>query len=467
MQPVFGGRARTAVALLAATAMLGGCCVYGNNACQSGNIAGFTVSDTGGGTGVGARTPPALIHTPQPGDVLVAGGINASAAALGQVEFYQQSTGTFQTTGPLATPVAAPGAALITFFGGPAVLIAGGASGDAVNHTEKFTGVATAEMYAPVTGRFYAASSAPAAFAFPSSTTLLDGTVLFAGGFGAAEPVRTAAIYNANWVRFSPTTGPMTVPRVSHTATLLPDGTVLIVGGLDDLTGNAMQTAELYDPSSGLFRRTRGALPFTLAGHTATLISCGCRLNGQVLIAGGASTSRYAGTTYDSAHVGTLLYQPTTESFAEGPPLNEPRALHTATILRDGTVLIAGGMTGALGWRTGSVTAYATDTVRDDAEIFDPKTRSFTCVGGNGTALNPCKPSMTSSRLAHTATLLAIGPNAGKVLLAGGEGAPVGSASEFTKPLDTAEVYDPATGTFTATGSMHVPRAMHAALLLP
>ncbi len=467
MRRIPGGRVKAAAALVAATAILGGCCGFGSSACQIANPEGFTVGDKGGVTGTGAPTPPWLIHLPASGDVLVAGGINANAAALAQVEFYQASTGTFQTTGPLATPVAAPGAAIIPLFGGPTVLIAGGASGDVVNHTEEFTGIATAQTYFRLIGRFVSTRNAPAAFAYPTSTTLLDGTVLFAGGFGTAEPVRTAAIYNFFVGGFSPTTGPMTVPRASHTATLLPDGTVLIVGGLSSLAGNATDTAELYDPSTGLFRRTKGALPFTLAGHTATLITCKCALNGEVLIAGGASTSRYAGTTYDSAHVGTVFYNPETETFSEGPPMNEPRALHTATSLKDGTVLIAGGMTGALGWHTGTVTAYAADSVRDDAEIFDPKTGRFTCVGGTGTGLDPCATSMTASRLAHTATLFARGPLAGKVLLVGGEGAPVGATHGFTKPLDSAELYDPATGTFAATGSMHVRRAMHAALLLP
>ena len=129
-------------------------------------------------------------------------------------------------------------------------------------------------------------------------------------------------------------------------------------------------------------------------------------------------------------------------------------------------MLIAGGMTGALGWHTGTVTAYAADCVRDDAEI-STRRRGVSPASAAPAPGSIRATSMTASRLAHTATLFARGPLAGKVLLVGGEGAPVGATQRVHEPLDTAELYDPATGTFAATGAMHVRRAMHAALLLP
>ena len=92
-----------------------------------------------------------------------------------------------------------------------------------------------------------------------------------------------------------------------------------------------VDTAEMYEPSTGLFRRTKGRLPFTVAGHTATLIICSCALNGQVLIAGGASTSTIPAppTTPRMPRPCSTTRRP--RVFSNGPPMKEPRALHTAT----------------------------------------------------------------------------------------------------------------------------------------
>jgi hypothetical protein len=111
------------------------------------------------------------------------------------------------------------------------------------------------------------------------------------------------------------------------------------------------------------------------------------------------------------------------------------RTVHTATLLGNGKVLIAGG-----GCANGILAT---------AELYDPATGTFAVTG-----------SMTVPRTNHTATLL---PN-GQVLIAGGENVTVGAPAV---PFASAELYDPATGTFTATGTMTVPRVSFTTTLLP
>ena len=163
--------------------------------------------------------------------------------------------------------MAAPGAAIIPLFGGPTVLIAGGASGDVVNHTEEFTGIATAQTYFRLIGRFVSTRNAPAAFAYPTSTTLLDGTVLFAGGFGTAEPVRTAAIYNFSRAVRPDHRADDSGPGRPHCDAAAGRHRRADRSAASTAWRARHGTAEAYHPSTGLFRRTKGApRRLTLAG---------------------------------------------------------------------------------------------------------------------------------------------------------------------------------------------------------
>jgi len=209
-------------------------------------------------------------------------------------------------------------------------------------------------------------------------------------------------------------TGSMTTARSSSTATLLNDGRVLIVGGSDG--HGEMGTAELYDPALGTFSRT-GGLAGARSGHSATLLA-----DGRVLVAGGWPLT--------SAE----LYDPTTGSFSPTGAMRTGRYGATSTRLLDGRVLIAGG--------SGPGGPLAS------AELYDPKTGAFTA-----------SAAMTEPRSGHTATLL----RDGRVLLTGTD-AP-GTGAEGQHP--TAELFNPATGTFTVTGSMAAGRAAHTATLLP
>jgi hypothetical protein len=210
---------------------------------------------------------------------------------------------------------------------------------------------------------------------------------------------------------------PMLEPRSGHSATLLPDGKVLIAGGMRR-NQDFYKSAELFDPATGKFQGT-GEMSLGRVGHLAVLLR-----SGKVLIAGGWIGR---GTT-DSSE----LYDPVTGKFTGISKMTTRRARASATLLGNGNVLIAGGAD-----HDGPDGAIAT------AEIFSADTLRFQPTG-----------SLRRTRLGQTATLL----NDGRVLMAGGGGGGL---------IARAELYDPKTGTFSETGSLITPRHKHTAGLLP
>jgi hypothetical protein len=250
-----------------------------------------------------------------------------------------------------------------------------------------------------------------------------DGTFHVTATF-VADPSKSArATIKVMSSGFTPT-GSMHVARSGHTATLLKDGRVLILGG-----GNA--TAELFDPSSGTFSFTGPPLAGRL-GATATLL-----LDGKVLIAGGFVLT--AGADGSPLLNSAEIFDPATSAFSGSGSLQQRRWNHVATLLNDGHVLITGGRKGAICFTA-------------SAEVFDPATGIFSSAG-----------LMLSERVGHTSTLLATG----EVLIAGGSN---GCAPDSTDdpPWDPlfAELYEPKSRSFQGGGNMSTTRVAPVAIRL-
>lgn len=225
-----------------------------------------------------------------------------------------------------------------------------------------------------------------------SAATLADGRVLLAGGLPApgsdVAALTSSELYDPAQRRFG-STGELNLPRTGHTATTLQDGSVLVAGGRDstclfNCPQSVWRTAERYDPASGTYT-WGGTMSQRRFGHTATLLP-----DGRLLIAGGTSPD-LQGTDVSSL---VEIYDPATNRFTDAGRMIRPRSRHTATLLGDGTVLFAGGETFGEG-------TLASNTV----EAFDPRTGASRLFQSNRT-----------TRYRHTATRL----QSGQVLLVGG-----------------------------------------------
>src|SRR5229473_1400842 len=189
-----------------------------------------------------------------------------------------------------------------------------------------------------------AAGSLNTARGFSTATALIDGTVLIGGGWGvgSASPggaLSSAELYDPATSSFSQT-GSLNVGRVRGTATLLNGGQVLIAGG-EDSSGNFLASAELYDPTAATFALT-GGLNTARGDHAATLLT-----NGTVLVEGGFAcdpSNCLASEVNMSPSAET--YEPVLGSFSVTGSLAIARQVHTATLLLDGTIVVAGGWSG-------------------------------------------------------------------------------------------------------------------------
>lgn len=223
---------------------------------------------------------------------------------------------------------------------------------------------------------------------------------------------------------------PMHVARAGHTATLLADGTVLVVGG-EDLSPNRemLASVERYDPASDLWTEL-APLPEPRVNHTATLLA-----DGLVLIVGGGKSNAIGVTSGLEVRSEALLYDPALGSVVAIGPNLVPRHGHFAGLLPSGRVLIAAGAGAESTERPsqGSGNPQPFGNALASAEIFDPKTRAFTQTGG-----------LAQARYAFGAASLADG----RVLIAGGA-----SYDEVARSHATAEVYDEALGGFAQAGS--------------
>lgn len=214
--------------------------------------------------------------------------------------------------------------------------------------------------------------------------------------------------------------GAMGYARAAHTATALPDGRILLTGGM---TGEERTAAgpEIYDPTSGTFARA-GTMQTPRHSHTATLLS-----DGTVLLAGGYDAH---GAYLRSAEI----YNSAQNTFASAGSMHSGRAGHVAVPLQDGRVLLVGGV--GEGW-----------TFLSSAEIYDPATATFVPTGG-----------MRVPRESHSAVRVLDG----RVLVVGGHQGRGAAIELYT----SAEVYDPEAGTFSPAGHMSIRRHKHDAVLL-
>ncbi len=284
--------------------------------------------------------------------------------------------------------------------------------------------IASAELYDPATGTFSPTGSMGTARASAKAIRLNNGKVLILGGSSGTEASASAELYDPATGTFT-ATGNMTVSRYLPTASLLNNGKVLVAGGwggsLAPPAGGPLYSVDLYDPETGFFTPA-GSMTEPRYFHSAAVLN-----NGKVLLAGGClwPNSLYL----ENAE----LYDPGDGSFtATAGNMSTGRESNVTVLLKNGKVLLAGG------WRPSPPYTLV------DAEVFDPATDAFVATG-----------SMNIDRYGHTGTLL----NDGKVLIAGG--------SRHGQPQSpTAELYEPATGAFTFNSNMTVPRSSPTATLL-
>ena len=243
-----------------------------------------------------------------------------------------------------------------------------------------------------------------------AATLLPDGKVLIAGGMRRNQDFyKSAELYDPATGKFQPA-GEMNERRVSPVAVLLHSGKVLIAGGW--IGHGCTDSAELYDPAPGKFSALASRMTAQRGDARATLLN-----NGDVLITGGADHDSPGGVT--SAE----LFRESSMTFQALTPMHFARVAHTATLLQDGRVLIVGGRG---------------DRVNAVAEIYDPETKRFIETG-----------SLATARYKHTAGLL---PD-GRVLIAGGS-----DKRDWSGNLNSAEIYDPKTGRFTLAAPMNDSR---------
>jgi len=321
-------------------------------------------------------------------------------------------------------------------------------------------------------------ASATSATPTPTATPSLMPTITAAVG---TQPVGRTAEPSA--VDHFSLTGAMTTARVRHTATLLRDGRVLIVGGSAGGWGSAsLKSAEIYNPTTGKFSAT-GSMQIARAGHTATLLN-----DGRVLVAGGhsadlvglwlnpKSTAPDMGLPLGSAEI----YDPATGKFTSTGSMIAARDSHTATLLHDGRVLIAGGF---------DCTNVTSCEGVGSAELYDPATGHFSLTGSpqefvdataavllnDGHVLVVGNSEMgifdpaTGKFSGSAEPPLTYGPVSllknGRVLRSGGLQSTPGGSPGYAL-FAAAELFDPATGKFSPTGSMAKARAGHSSTAL-
>ncbi len=348
----------------------------------AGNVSIAMAQSAGTFTATGNMTTPRYGHTAillPNGKVLIAGG-NAPGA-----ELYDPVTGAFTAIDSMTTIYARGGVLLPD----GRVLFAEGQLNS--------SGKAPVGFYDPITGTYNVAGSLAILTALNSATLLNDGRVLRVGWIGTSPAMPSAELYDPAADTSSPVANSENWPTqfAAPPETALPDGRVLLRYYED--------WAEIYDPNAGTFSVIKGLRPIEIPPQAALL------LNGEVLLTGGSDSGFPANVNRAS------LFDPVTERFGDTGIMASARDSHTATLLPDGKVLVAGG----------SQDQNAASPALPSAELYDPAAGRFSTTGN-----------MTTARADHTATLL----NNGQVLITGGTALRYSS----TSAVSSAEIYTPA-----------------------
>ncbi len=367
------------------------------------------------------------------GQVFVAGGLDAGSAAHKTTELYDPATQRW-TNGIGLTEARYNQTA--TILANARVLLVGGSA----NSTTQLT---STDIFDPAQGSWsYATNPTTGALSLMNegrgnhtATLLTNGKVLVAGGAlasslsssSAGVTTKTAELFDPATGQWQ-TTGDMRIERESHTATLLPNGKVLVVGGVNN--NSYLNTAEVYDPATGAWSYTTNVLSTIRYHHTATLLP-----SGRVLVTGGLSLVELGLTTTD-------IYDPATNSWSRGPDMKVGRQEHSATLLPSGQVLVAGG-----------AAAAAVTTALSSAEVLT--------MTGAISGVWETVGSMNVPRFGHSATLL---PNGQALVANGPRGGALSNANNF---VGTAELYDPASKTWRRTTGNPSFSYEHTATLLP
>ena len=347
-----------------------------------------------------------------PGNLAVTSGTSYTVTPAGTTTYTLTVSGSLNQvvtqalTVTVRTPLAIP-----SFSASPAALFPGGSTLLAPVFAGG-TGVITPGAIPVQSGQSYAVS--------PASTTTFTLTVTDPEG----NQVQATTLVTLRAHGSFSATGTIGTPRKYHTATLLKDGTVLIVGGIpaDEALGvpiPALNVAERYNPATGSFSPV-GVMVQPRTGHAATLLQ-----DGTVLITGGNTIwSNDLANTPQPASASAELWDPATGQFTALPSMSSPRRNHTSTRLPDGTVLIAGGL-------AGQSVNFA--DVSATAEIYDPVAQTFTLLA---------QP-MSVPRQQHQATPL----QDGTVLLFGGTAYQVVNGTLLFYGIPNVEIYTPGAAT--------------------
>lgn len=345
----------------------------------AGTSAGATEPADVGEAGLDGGSVPRAMHTATllpDGGVLIVGGGTEDEVEVPVAEVWDPVSERFKAAGSLAQTRWGHSASLLR--DGRVLIVGGGTQHDPDGERPDEQGpfsLASAEVWAPSSG-FSDAGSLAIARRGHTATTLTDGRVLVVGGTEAEDPV-AAELWDPETGSFSTSGMPLVERNWGHTATLLPDGRVLFVGGQHaegigtyDMTLVELATAEDWDPDTGSFEDA-GTLDTGRVFHSASLLP-----DGGVLVVGGFGTDGAGQPTFfDTA----VAWDPASDSFVDVGSLAIGRVDHRASVLPDRRVLITGG----LGYEGGAPDPEADigPSLLAQVEIFDPATGSFTSAG--------------------------------------------------------------------------------------